>query len=266
MSLREQIWVLTGAAGRIGRALREGLRDEVKRLRLVDIVPLAPQEPQEEAVTADIRDAASLEPAFAGAQGVIHLAGLADEADFHDLCASNIVATFHVLEAARRAGVARVVYASSNRVTGFYPTTVRVAPAMPPRPDGLYGVSKLAGEALCRLYVDKFGLAAVCIRIGSYEPQPLETRHLSTWLSPRDSVAAFRAAMTAPSLGFATFYGVSANTQGWWDLEAGSALGFHPQDNAEDHASGIAVAKTALVQGGDFAAASYTLDRQRRPR
>ena len=102
----------------------------------------------------------------------MHLGGLADEADFHDLAEVNVVGTFHVLEAARRAGVRRVVYASSNRVSGFYPTATRVDVGMPPRPDGLYAVSKVAGEALARLYADKFGLQVASIRVGSFEGAP----------------------------------------------------------------------------------------------
>lgn len=265
-ALAEQTWVLTGAAGRIASSLRPELAARVARLRLVDVRHVPPTHAVEESVVADLRDQAAMAEAVAGADGVLHLGGLADEADFHDLAEVNIVGTFHVLEAARRAAARRVVYASSNRATGFYSRDTQVDATMPPRPDGLYGVSKVAGEALGRLYVDKFGLQVANLRIGSFERAPQDERQLSTWLSPGDCLAAFLAAMTTPDLTYATFYAVSRNARGWWDLSAGEALGFAPHEDAEAHAPDIESAGTtpsAAPQGGPYAQASYTLDRQR---
>lgn len=257
--------MLTGAAGKVAGALRAGIAERVGALRLVDRVPVEPEHPGEEAVVADLHDQAAVGEALRGAAGVLHLGAIADEADFHDLVEVNVTGTFHVLEAARRAGARRAVLAGSNRVTGFYDTATQVEPAMPPRPDGLYGVTKVAGEALGRLYADKFGLEVACLRIGSFEQVPRDERHLSTWLSPRDCLAAFVAAMTAPQLTFAAFYAVSRNTRGWWDLEAGRALGFEPRDDAEAHAAGVEQQPGGLAgpQGGVFATPAFTLDRQR---
>jgi len=192
---------------------------------------------------------------------VLHLGGLAGEADFHDLAAVNIVGTFHVLEAARRAGARRVVLASSNHVTGLYPTATTVDPEMPIRPDGLYGVSKAAVEALGRMYAEKLGLEVASLRIGSFEPAPCDQRQLSTWLSPADALAAFIAAMTAPGLRYAAFYAISRNTRRWWDLGAGEALGFVPRDDAERHAGEIAAPAGPApgLQGGPHAPAAATL-------
>ncbi|QGN49193.1 NAD-dependent epimerase/dehydratase family protein [Micromonospora sp. WMMC415] len=257
-------WLLTGAAGQIGGILRTGLRPVVPGLRLLDIKPLTAESPNERVYSLDLQDLPGLTEAMAGVQGVIHLAGIADEADFRDLTEVNIVGTYHVFEAARRASVARVIFASSNHVTGYYPTTVPVVPDMPVRPDGFYGVSKVAGEAVARLYADKFGLEVACLRIGSCRPRPTEPRHRHTWLSPRDATAAFVAAMSTPDLTYATFYGVSANQLGWWDREAGRAIGYHPSDRAEDHLGGATwEPATDEVQGGVLATAAYTLDRQR---
>ncbi|WP_277751070.1 NAD-dependent epimerase/dehydratase family protein [Streptomyces hoynatensis] len=166
-----------------------------------------------------------------------------------------------MLEGARRQGVGRVVLASSNRLTGCYPVAQTVTPGMPPRPDGLYGVSKVAVEALGRLYADKFGLSVVCLRIGSFEEAPTEVRHLATWLSPRDCLGFVRAALTAPGVRFAALYAVSANTRRYWDIEAGTALGYTPVDDAEDFAAGIPAEGTAGngLQGGAYADAAYTL-------
>lgn len=266
MDLAQQTWALTGAAGLIASSLRPGLASRVGRLRLVDLRPVTPERLNEESTVADLRNQQAMHDALEDAHGVIHLGGLADEADFHDLADVNIVGTFHVLEAARRAGTDRVVYASSNRLTGFYDTSSLVDTGMPPRPDGLYGVSKVAGEALGRLYADKFELQVVSVRIGSFEEAPRNERQLSTWLSPRDCLAAFLAAMTAPVASYASFYAVSRNSRRWWDLRAGESLGFDPRDDAESYAPSLqpaGVPAPGRPQGGIYASEAYTLDRQR---
>ena len=255
-------WVITGAAGNIGSALRSALLDRQAVLVSTDIRAMTPLGPRETVAATDLADVDALVTLFDGADGVIHLGGIADEADFHDLAEVNIVGTYHVLEAARRAGVPRVVYASSNRVTGLYATGDRVTPDMPTRPDGFYGVSKVAGEALCRLYADKFGLSTISIRIGSYEQQPGSAREQRTWLSPDDAVRAFLAAMTTTEH-TAVFYAVSANTEGWWDLDAGTALGFVPRDDAAQWGEAEHI-DPDVPQGGAYATPAYSTDRMRR--
>jgi uronate dehydrogenase len=260
--LADQTWVLTGAAGRIGTSVRASIAQRVGRLRLVDRVPVTVQYVGEESFVADVRDRAATSEAIAGADGVVHLGGISDEAPFDDLCAANILGTFNVVEAARLAGIARFVYASSNRVTGFYPASTVVGPDVPTRPDSLYAVSKVAGEGLGSLYADKFGLSFVSVRIASFEEAPLDRRHLSTWLSPRDCASALLAAMAAPGVKYATFYAVSANTRGWWDLTPGYRLGFHPVDNAEDYADAIEPGSAVppdYPQGGANALPEHTL-------
>jgi uronate dehydrogenase len=252
-------WAITGAAGNIGRLLRHALRGRVERLRLLDIRPIEVETLDEAAAQVDLRDLSNVCAALAGIDGVVHLGGIADEADFDELLDANVRGTYHVLEASRRARVQRVVFASSNHVTGCYPSDARVDVDMPVRPDGFYGVSKAAGEALARVYADKFGLAVACIRIGSSLPQPTEPRHRHTWLSERDTIAAFLTAMSAPDLTFATFYGASANDLGWWDSAAAERLGFRPEDDAGRHLSETFHG----LQGGPFASPEYTLSRQR---
>jgi uronate dehydrogenase len=213
--------------------------------------------------------------ALEGADAVVHLAGLPDEAPLPDLLDGNVLGSYHVLEAARRQGVGRVVLASSNRVTGFYPVGQVVAPDAPVRPDGFYGVSKVAVEALGRLYADKFGLSVVCLRIGSFEDEPTEARFaggggtrragvdLATWLSPHDGVGFIRAAITAPDVHFVTAYAVSANTRRFWDTAAGAQLGYLPMDNAEGYAAQVPGSETATdvaaLQGGAYTGAEYSL-------
>ncbi|MEU6972766.1 NAD(P)-dependent oxidoreductase [Kitasatospora aureofaciens] len=255
---------LTGAAGNIGSAVREALRSEARRLILLDRAPLRAEADNEDVRTVDLRDPAAVESALAGADQVLHLGGIPDEAPLADLLDVNVLGTQHVLEAARRTGIARVVLASSNRVTGFYPVGHLTTPQDPVRPDGLYGVSKAAVEALGRLYADKFGLSVICLRIGSFEPAPTEPRHLATWLSPRDAVGYVLAALTAPPIvRFATGYAVSANTRRFWATPDPAVLDYAPVDNAEPHAADIRdadlPADPSAPQAGPYARPEFTL-------
>ncbi len=255
-------WAITGAAGNIGSTLRGGLREQLELLCCLDVRPVADLRSNERYLQVDIGDLDAMTDALRGVDGVIHLAGIADEADLHDIADVNILGTFHLFEAARRAGVARVVYASSNHVTGLYPVESRVGPEMAPRPDTFYAVSKLAGEAVGRLYAEKFGLAVACLRIGTFAERPTVRRHLSTWASRADTVRAFRAAMSAPNLDFAIFYVASANRDLYWDMDSGARLGFHPQDHAES-LPGPFDGLNHELQGGEYASPDYTLSRQR---
>ena len=237
--------LLTGAAGRIGTVLRGGLPERGWALRSMDVVPIADTRPGEEQVVADVTDLAAMAEAVEGAGAVVHLAGFSGESTWAAVSHANIEGTYCVLEAARRAGVPRVVLASSNHATGFTPRPsdglLREVDA-PPRPDTYYGVSKVAMEALGSLYVDRYGLDVVCLRIGSASREPTTTRQLATWLSPTDQVGLVDAALRAPSPGFAVVWGVSANTRGWWDLSAARALGYEPVDDAEEYAAALVAA------------------------
>ncbi|MFI8961620.1 NAD-dependent epimerase/dehydratase family protein [Streptomyces sp. NPDC053493] len=260
---------VTGAAGTIGGAVRAGLRAEAARLILVDRAPLRPEAGNEEVRTADLRDPAAVEAALAGSDRVLHLGGVPDEAPLPELLDANVLGTHHVLEAARRTGIRRVVLAGSNRITGFYPAGHATGPREPVRPDGLYGVSKAAVEALGQLYADKFGLSVLCLRIGSFEPAPTEPRHLATWLSPRDALGYVRAALTAPPVpGFTAVYAVSANTRRFWTLPGPAELDYAPVDDAEEHAASIPGADRApdpaAPQGGAYARPEFTLPYLRR--
>ncbi len=136
---------------------------------------------------------------------------------------------------------------------------------MPPRPDTYYGVSKVFGEALGRLMVDRYGLEVVCLRIGSWKQYPTSVRELSTWISPADGVRLLAAALTAPDVGFAVVYGISANTRAWWDLAPARALGYLSVDDAEEYADRIAGADDDPDRsdperarlGGPFAGPAY---------
>jgi uronate dehydrogenase len=234
--------LLTGASGRIGSCLRAGLRDELEELRLTDRRPLEvpPVQGSETFAPADLTDPAAVEQAMAGVEAVVHLGAAPGERPFDELLGPNVVGSFNVFDAARRTGVRRVVFASSNHATGFYPVGKRLTGVEPVRPDGLYGASKVWGEALGRMYFDRFGIEAICLRIGAFQERPREPSHLANWLSHGDAVRLVRACLTAPDIGFLVVYGVSANTRSWWEIaDAAARLGYEPQDDADRFAAEI---------------------------
>jgi uronate dehydrogenase len=231
--------LLTGAAGRIGRVLRPALREGLTELRLVDQEPVDP-EANETYEQMDLRDFARVSRVVKGVDAIVHLAAIPGESPFPEILDNNIRTTFHILEAARRHGVARVVLASTNHVTGLYPRDVRIGPESPPRPDTFYGVGKVCDEALGRLYAEKFGLEVAALRIGSFDERPEDERALATWISHPDLVDLVQRCLTAPTVTFTVVYGVSDNAGAWWDNPAADAIGYAPNDAAEDHLDEIA--------------------------
>ena len=226
--------LITGAAGQVGGFLRPRLARPGRTLRLLDLAELTPGE-GEEAVTASVTDMDALVEACRGVDAVIHLGGQATEAPWQRILDVNINGTYTVFEAARRAGVPRVVFASSNHAVGFHtPDEYPLSEDATVLPDTYYGVSKVAGEALGALYHERYGLDVICVRILTCFPEPLNLRVLSTWLSPDDAGRLFEACLTAPEPGYRVVFGVSANTRGGWvSLDGARALGYEPQDDAE---------------------------------
>lgn len=248
--------LITGAAGGIGQVLRQGLRGSYRYLRLADIAPLGPAGSGEEVVAADICDLEQTAASFAGADCVVHLAGIADEAGWDQILPVNIGGTFNVFEAARRQKVKRVIFASSNHAVGFHRRAREIDTAVVPRPDTRYGVSKVCGEAIGRLYADKYGLSVACLRIGSFQPKPRSMRQLATWLSPRDLVQLVQCCIDAPDFHFLVTYGVSGNQRNRWRSPEWDFLGYRPADDAERFAAEIAALNqpeptlSALFHGG----------------
>jgi uronate dehydrogenase len=230
--------LITGAAGRIGGFLRPRLRGDGRRLRLLDVAPLSAMYGAEEAVTASVTDRDAIREACTGVDAVVHLGGLAGEAEWADILHTNIHGTWCVLDAAREAGVPRVVLASSNHAVGFVTRRDEPLPdAEFPRPDTYYGVAKVTMEVLGSLYADRHRMDVVCLRIGTCRERPPDTRALSTWLSPDDAARLVEAALMVPSPGFRVVWGVSANTRRWWSAAGGDAIGYHPTDDAEVYAA-----------------------------
>jgi NAD+ dependent glucose-6-phosphate dehydrogenase len=244
--------LVTGMSGLIGSALRRHLmgKYELSALNRRSIPGVMCHQ-------ADIADLAAIAPAFDGIDTVVHLAARTGSSDvFDEILRANVVGTYNVFEAARRAGVGRVIYASSGAtvsawerdppwnalVAGRYDEAgawKKMTHETPTRPSGLYGASKIWGEAIARHYADAHGLSAICVRIGRVksEDRPLSMRDYTVWCSQRDVVRMIELCIAAPpTLRFDVFFAVSDNRWGYRDLEhARAVLGFEPRDRAEDH-------------------------------
>jgi uronate dehydrogenase len=248
--------LLTGAAGRIGTALQERLPGLGWELRCFDRVAIPG------GITGDIASPADLDGAMAGVDAVVHLAGQATEAPWPVIREANVDGLVQVFEAARRAGVGRIVYASSVHAVGFTPVSDELPADLPPRPDTLYGVSKVFGEALGRYYADRYGMRVACLRIGTFEDRPSHAFSLATWLSPDDAARLVDACLRAPALDYSIIWGVSANTRRTWTLAAGRALGYEPRDDAEVYADDVdqrSHPSEAFV-GGGFTSGGFGID------
>lgn len=263
--------LITGAAGNIGRALRAHLRGRYALLRLTDVGPQEPPGPGEEVATVDIRDVAALERSLQGIDCVIHLAGIPEEDSWEKILPVNIEGCYNLFEAARSQGVRRVVFASSNHAVGFHRRATFIDTEVATRPDGRYGVSKVFGEALGRLYADKYALSVACLRIGSFRPsdRPSESRHLLTWISHRDMAQLTMRCVEHPAYHFVVVYGVSNNLRNRWDNTPARFLGYRPQDDAEQFAVEVLATSpaedpiAAQFHGGMFCPIEFVGDTDR---
>jgi len=252
--------LLTGAAGGLGRVLRPRLARQCTTLRVSDIAELGAAAAGEEVVPARLEDFDAVLGLLADVDALVHLGGVSVEGPFEPILRANIVGMHNVYEAARRQRVQRIVFASSNHVTGFYRQDAVLAPSDPMRPDGNYGLSKAFGELLSRFYFDRYGIETVCLRIGSSFPEPKDRRMLATFLSYDDLERLVVASLTAPVVGHTVVYGVSDNVRTWWDNTAARHLGFRPHDSSERFRAAVEAREpladpgdpAALFQGGGF--------------
>ncbi len=250
MALR--VILVTGLSGLIGSALRRHLAAGVSELRGLNRRAV----PGVRSHQADIADLDAIAPAFAGVDVVVHLAAAVGAPSFEAVLRDNVVGSYNVFEAARRAGVARVVFASSGAVVsgcerepgfaalvaGRYDEVASVpmlTHESPLHPSGLYGASKVWGEALGRHYADAHGLSVICVRIGRVkrEDRPGSPREFAVWCSQRDIARFLERCITAPpTVRFETFFVTSSNRWGYRDLtHAREVLGWEPLDRAEDY-------------------------------
>lgn len=257
--------LITGAAGNLGRVAHKAFAGVYPVLRLSDRGGLAAPGPGEECVTCELGDRAAVAKLLDGVDAVIHFGGQPDDSAGLDVVLNaNIHGVVNLWEAARQAGTKRILFASSNHTIGFHPRETTIDHLCQKRPDGHYGLSKAFGEDLARLYADKHGIKAFCMRIGSCFPEPVDARMLKTYLSYDDLVRLMKVGLTA-DYHFEVVYGVSANKTTFWDNRNAERLGYKPQDSAEpwadkikDKLSGNPVAEK--FQGGMFCANGFSGD------
>ncbi|MCP1575107.1 uronate dehydrogenase [Herbaspirillum rubrisubalbicans] len=229
--------LLTGAAGGVGRQLRPRLAAFADQVRAADLASAmqaaAPAAAHEEILGCDLADRVAVDAMVAGCDAIIHLGGVSVERPFEEILEANIKGVFHIYEAARRHQVKRVIFASSNHVTGFYGQDERIDARALKRPDGYYGLSKSYGEDMAQFYFDRYGVETVSIRIGSIFPEATNRRMLASWMSMDDFEQLLRRALFIPDVGHTVVYGMSANAKTWWDNRYAAHLGYAPKDSSE---------------------------------
>ena len=224
--------VLTGADGRIGRA----------------ILPLLPTDwdvvatdlkGSSEVAALDVTDPDACRQVFAGADAVVHLAAVPDpEASWKRLLPANVVGAYHVAEAAAACGVRRVVLASSLHAVSAVPVHTQARATDPPRPANLYGATKAWAEALGAWVAATTPTSVVAVRIGYFaehrpDPDTVPATEVSAWLSPRDAAELVRASVEADGVTFLVANGISANRYRRADLsDTMQQLNYQPVDDA----------------------------------
>jgi uronate dehydrogenase len=217
----------------------------------------------------DLREEGVVDRLLEGVDVLVHLAGTSIERPLPEIIQNNLVALQTVYEGARRHRVKRIVFASSNHAFGMFSVKDKLALDTEFRPDGFYGLSKVWGEALARMYWDKHGIEGVMLRIGSILERPTEFRHLSTWFGHQDLLHCVMRCIEAPEVGYLAVWGVSNNTRSYWQPIGSQPLDFHPSQNAEDYAAEILQKENPLdqvaqhYQGGGFVTLDFTpIDRR----
>jgi len=255
--------LLTGAAGGIGTVLRPRLAACARKLRISDLPgTLSPVEAaHEELQPCDLADKQAVDALVAGCDAIVHLGGVSVERPFEEILEANIKGVFHVYEGARRHAVKRVVFASSNHVTGFYRQDETIDAFDLRRPDGYYGLSKSYGEDMAQFYFDRYGIETVSIRIGSAFPEAKDRRMMASWMSFDDLEALVRLCLFTPTVGHTVVYGMSANRLTWWDNRRAAHLGFTARDSSEIFRAKVDAQPVpapgdpvAILQGGAFTA------------
>jgi uronate dehydrogenase len=259
-TLRFPRLLLTGAAGALGRVLRPRLKACCDALRVSDIAELGAAAAGEEVRPARLEDKAAVLALLEGVDAAVHLGGVSTEHAFETVLPANIVGVVNLYEAARVHGTRRIVFASSNHVTGFYKQSETIDACMPMRPDSYYGLSKAFGENVAQFYFDRYGIETVSLRIGSSFPEPLDRRMLASWMSYDDLERLVIASLTAPVVGHSVIYGMSDNPLTWWDNTPARHIGYRPHDSSEKFRAAVEARQpvidadnpAAQYQGGGF--------------
>ena len=261
--MAEPLVLLTGAAGRIGTMIRPWLLQKYRNIRLSDAKVISDLNDGETFELCDLASETDVDRIMTGVSVLIHFGGISNESTWSEILDSNIRGSINVFEAARKCGVKRIVFASSNHVVGFYKRSDIIDIDRIPRPDSRYGVSKVFGEALAAMYSDKYGIRTTCLRIGNADWQPVDRRRLSIWIHPEDLFQLVCIGVDHPSVRFEVLFGMSDNARAWWADPRAAALGYRPRHRSEDYAPQVLAAPHAPDpvadehQGGPFCAHEY---------
>ena len=263
--------LMTGANGGVGGFLRPLLLEKYGRIILSDRDQMTNLEDGETFRQAELSNPAEVDAICEGVDAIIHLGGQPNEADWDTINTSNIQGCLNLFEAARKAGVSRVIFASSNHAVGMYPRNRLINENARVRPDSRYGLSKVFGEALAAMYADKHGMRTLSIRIGNVDLKPIDLRRLSIWIHPEDLFQLVSIGLDHPDLHNEIVYGVSDNARGFWDNETAFRLGYVPKHRGEDHAAYALDAQKSVppdelgdqIHGGTFGSAEFSGDMAR---
>ena len=257
--------LVTGAAGGVATLIRPYLRERYDTIILSDCVPIADLAAHEVFIAADLRDRGALDTAVAGVDAILHLGAASLEAPFADLVGPNVVGVVNVLEAARAAGVGRVVLASTMHVLGMYTRYEQVDVTSVARPDSRYAVTKLFAEQMARVFAEKWNMRIACIRIGHVMREQL-TADPGNWISPRDLAALCFMAIEHPDIRFEIFHGV-ADYDGDDRGQPGTArrFGYSAQDRGGSYADALSYMEryyehdptARIYRGGSFASSEW---------
>ncbi len=253
--------LITGASGDVGTHLRRELAGKYV-LRVSDLRSLQKINKEEKFVRADISKFSDALRITKGVDAIVHLGGYSVEGPWEGILNANIVGCYNVFEAARRNGVKRILFPTSNHAVGFYRRDRTIDHRVYPKPDSRYGVSKVFGEALASLYADKYGMQMFCMRIGNVNAVPIDKRRLSILFTPRDLAQLVTIGIEHRDIRFEIVYGISGNKRAWYDNSNAYRLGYKPQDDSEAFAAAVLAkekpggdARAELHQGGAFCVA-----------
>lgn len=266
---------ITGAAGLVGTGLRQQLRARGYRLLSLDIKPITDAGSNETTAVVDICDQAALTALLRGCDAVVHLAACTTDAAWPDQVRLSVEGCISLFDAARDAGVKRVVYASSHHVVGLHPRQPhgpRMGVEAMLRPDSRYAVGKAFGESIGALYAYKYGMQVMAVRIGNVNTHAIDRRRLGSWFSWRDLGQLVSIGIEHPDVVFDVVYGISDATGRHYDNSSAYKLGYRPEDGATDAAAEAIVLKedpvpaagsdaacspAELTLGGQFSQSEY---------
>lgn len=246
--------LITGSSGLIGKILLQYLPSEYT-ITGVDVTKSSDKRTS----VANLQNINEIKHHYADIDTVIDLAGISNlDADWNQIYNNNIPATYNCFEAAKQNKVKRIIYASSNHVTGLYESEPPYSDVISGnyhkvdvskfnhlnssskiKPDSPYGIGKSFGESAAKYYSEKFGISVICLRIGTVNKynKPMDIRQFATLLTHRDLVQLVLKSINAKSdIKYEIFYGVSNNKWRIWDLtESATKISYEPQDNTETY-------------------------------